>query len=138
VVFVGGPVEQQRAVALLAVGPHGAPGVPGSPDIHGDEAATSEATAWHPVGGGIATLDLGSAPEALGPHVGPLRVFAGYAGWGPGQLEGEIAAGGWFVVDARPEDAFSHDPAALWRSVLRRQPGRLALFGLYPDDPSAN
>ena len=55
-----------------------------------------------------------------------MRVFRGYAGWGPGQLEGEIEAGAWLVLDSEPGDVFSDDPDELWRTVLRRQPGRLA------------
>ena len=55
-----------------------------------------------------------------------MRVFAGYAGWGSGQLEGEIGEGAWYVVDAEPADAFTDDPEHLWRDVLARQPGELA------------
>jgi putative transcriptional regulator len=49
-----------------------------------------------------------------------------------------VAAGAWFVVDADPKDALSPRPQTLWRDVLRRQRGRLALFAHYPDDPSSN
>ena len=55
-----------------------------------------------------------------------VRIFAGYAGWGAGQLEGEIAGGDWYVVPALPPDAFRADPTDLWRDVMRRQPGELA------------
>ncbi|HEY0398309.1 MAG TPA: YqgE/AlgH family protein, partial [Acidimicrobiia bacterium] len=65
-------------------------------------------------------------------------VFAGYAGWGPGQLEGEIDAGAWFVVVAESGDALSGDPAQLWKRVLRRQGGRLALVAAYPNEPNLN
>ncbi len=67
-----------------------------------------------------------------------LRLFAGYSGWSPGQLEGEIELGGWIVVDADPSDAFSADPSRLWARVLRRQGGDLALLHTYPSDPSLN
>ena len=63
-----------------------------------------------------------------------VRVFRGYAGWGPGQLEGEIEAGAWLVLDSEPGDVFSDDPDELWRTVLRRQPGRLAWLADAPDD----
>ncbi len=65
-------------------------------------------------------------------------MFAGYAGWGSGQLEDEIAEGGWFVVDADPTDPLSPAPELLWAQVLRRQRGTLALFAAYPADPTMN
>ena len=61
-----------------------------------------------------------------------MRVFRGYAGWGPGQLEGEIEAGAWLVLDADPSDVFAAEPDDLWRSVLRRQGGRLAWLAERP------
>jgi putative transcriptional regulator len=67
-----------------------------------------------------------------------MRVFAGYAGWSPDQLEAEIAEGSWYVVDAEPEDAFRDDAEALWPRVLRRQDGPLALMATFPVDPSLN
>ena len=67
-----------------------------------------------------------------------MRVFRGYAGWGPGQLEVEIAAGSWMVLDSEADDVFSDDPEELWRRVLRRQPGRLSWLADAPDDLSAN
>ena len=61
------------------------------------------------------------------PTISALRVFRGYAGWGPGQLDGEIEAGAWLVLDSEPSDLFTDEPDELWRTVLRRQPGRLGL-----------
>jgi putative transcriptional regulator len=54
------------------------------------------------------------------------------------QLEGELAEGAWFVVDAQAADPFTTDPSALWRAVLRRQRGRVAMFASCPSDPSVN
>ena len=62
----------------------------------------------------------------------------GTPGWGEGQLEEEIAEGAWYVVDAEARDAFSDDPDELWRQVLRRQGGDLALVATYPEDPRLN
>jgi putative transcriptional regulator len=67
-----------------------------------------------------------------------VRCYAGYAGWGPGQLDGEIALGSWFVVDRRPDDLWSDQPDALWAQVLRRQPAGLAQYANSPLDPSSN
>jgi putative transcriptional regulator len=88
--------------------------------------------------GELGTLDLEQDPDDLAPGVEAIRVFAGYAGWGPGQLEGEIDAGAWFVLAAEPGDVMSDDPEQLWKRVLRRQGGKLALVAAFPDDPSTN
>jgi putative transcriptional regulator len=119
VVFVGGPVGAGAAIGLGLV--------PGAPP---------ERDGFIQVAGDLGTVDLGSAPLDVG--VAEVRVFAGYAGWGPDQLEDELLAGAWLVTDALPGDALSHDPSTLWRRVLRRQPGRLAWLANLPMDPSVN
>jgi putative transcriptional regulator len=72
------------------------------------------------------------------PEVAGLRIFAGYAGWSPGQLEGEVDSGSWFVVEAEGRDAFTDAPAALWQRVLRRQRDHLAFVATFPEDPEMN
>ena len=67
-----------------------------------------------------------------------LRVFAGYAGWGPEQLRDEIAEGSWYVVSGDDADVFAADTTMLWRDVLRRQPGMLAWHSTRPADPELN
>ena len=67
-----------------------------------------------------------------------LRVYVGYAGWSAGQLDAEVANGDWFVVDLEPGDPWRAGDEDLWRDVLDRQGGRLAVFARFPDDPSAN
>ncbi|HJX74763.1 MAG TPA: YqgE/AlgH family protein, partial [Gaiella sp.] len=67
-----------------------------------------------------------------------VRVFAGYAGWGPGQLEEELAEQSWVVLPARGSDVFSDAPDGLWSDVLRRHGGGLAVLALLPDDPHVN
>jgi putative transcriptional regulator len=86
----------------------------------------------------VGTLDLDLDPDGLQSAFSRVRIFAGYAGWGSGQLEGEIAAGAWWVVDAQPDDVFSEAPEGLWVRVLRRQKGSLALVAAYPPDPALN
>ena len=120
VVFVGGPVEQERAIALARA--DGAVAIDG----------------WSPVLGRIGTLDLTLAPDEVGPGLEEIRVFAGYAGWQAGQLEGEIGVEAWFVVDPWPEDLLSDEPEELWSRVLRRQRGAMAMYAGYPADPSVN
>lgn len=120
VVFTGGPVAPAAAIGLARTG------------------LDAEADGWAPLLGRLGTVDLSRDPDDLPVPVEVLRVFAGYAGWEAGQLEGEIEAGAWFVVEARAEDAFSTAPARLWRTVLRRQRGRLAMFADAPPDPTVN
>jgi putative transcriptional regulator len=82
------------------------------------------------------------APDAeldeLSRVTGRVRVFAGFAGWGEGQLESEIADGDWIAHAALPEDVFSELPEQLWSSVLTRMGGSYALIARMPTDPSVN
>jgi putative transcriptional regulator len=91
-----------------------------------------------PITDAIASADLTADPAIVAAGVTGVRIFRGYAGWGPGQLEVEIEAGAWLVLDSRPDDVFSDTPDELWRVVLRRQPGRLAWLADAPDDLSMN
>ena len=67
-----------------------------------------------------------------------VRVFAGYAGWGRGQLEAELEEGSWLVFPARSSDVFTERPGQLWGEVLRREGGKYALLALLPADPRVN
>ncbi|HMK11795.1 MAG TPA: YqgE/AlgH family protein [Acidimicrobiales bacterium] len=118
VLFVGGPVASDAVIGLARVAGGG--------------------EGFVPVTGGLATVDLERAPQSIGEGVAAARVFAGHAGWGPGQLEGELTVPGWIVVDAEEGDAFTDDPDGLWRAVLARQPGRLAWLANFPDSLLSN
>jgi putative transcriptional regulator len=120
-VFVGGPVNE-GAICLARV--KSEVSVPDS--------------GYLPLYGPLGTVDLESDPVFVAPWIERLRVFAGYAGWGPGQLEGELSAGAWWVVGPADDYAFSDRPLELWKTVLRRQGGELALVSAYPDDPALN
>ncbi|MEU7280835.1 YqgE/AlgH family protein [Streptomyces sp. NPDC045431] len=120
VVFQGGPVSLDAALGLAV--------------IPGDEGPLG----WRRVYGAIGLVDLETPPELIAAALGSLRIFAGYAGWGPGQLEEELAGGAWFVVDSEPGDVSSPRPENLWREVLRRQRSELAMIATYLDDPSLN
>lgn len=67
-----------------------------------------------------------------------LRLFLGYAGWSPGQLEAELADDDWLITPVRPTDVFTGHPETLWRDVLRRMGGEYALLANFPDDPRMN
>jgi putative transcriptional regulator len=125
VLFRGGPVAPTSALALALI--------PG----------TDEPLGWRALDGApalarLGLLDLDTPPSVLAPAIQSLRVYAGYAGWSPGQLEGEIDEGAWHVVPAEPGDVFAPDPESLWRTVLRRQEGELAFLATYPEDPGLN
>ena len=76
-------------------------------------------------------------PDALG-ELRRARVYAGYAGWGPGQLDEELEEGSWIIEPALPEDVFTGDPDELWSDVLRRKGGPFGVLALMPPDPSLN
>jgi putative transcriptional regulator len=88
--------------------------------------------------------DLGFVPgdvedtDALAAAVRRARVYAGHAGWGPGQLEDEIAEEAWIVESPLREELFSADPEGLWSAVLRRKGREFALLSTMPPDPSLN
>jgi putative transcriptional regulator len=130
VAFVGGPVQQFEAVIGFArVATANVPfGDPGDGD------------AWQPLVGRVGTVDLGRDPQDARADIEAVRIFAGYSGWGPSQLDAELDAGGWFVVDVMPDDLLTSDPAGLWRAVLRRQGGDVAVSANYPlgEGPAAN
>lgn len=121
VVFQGGPVgtEAALAVALLR-----------DPD--------DEPVGFRGVHGRLGLLDLDTPLELLAGSLDQVRIFAGYAGWGPGQLADEVDEGSWYVVPAQDSDAFRDDTEMLWRDVLRRQPGELAWHSTRPVDPDLN
>ncbi len=119
-VFSGGPVGRDSAIAVaVALG-------------------DGPAAGFQPVAPGYGLIDLDGQPADVLPDLAGLRVFSGYAGWGPDQLESEIREGSWYVVAASPTDLVSSEPELLWRQVLRRQPGDLAYVSTFPDDPALN
>jgi putative transcriptional regulator len=121
-IFLGGPVEPDALIALALA----------------NQPVTEASDELAPVAGRVASADLTADPAFIAGVVGSVRVFRGYAGWGPGQLEEEIESGAWLVLDAEPADVFAAEPDELWRTVLRRQGGRLAWLATAPDDLSAN
>jgi putative transcriptional regulator len=78
--------------------------------------------------------DLG----ALGDATVRTRAYAGFAGWGEGQLESEIEDGDWIAQAALADDVFTDEPTELWSRVLERKGGSFALLARMPLDPSVN
>ena len=84
---------------------------------------------------GFPSLD---EPDEVVPLTTRRRIFAGYAGWGSGQLEDELAREDWILEEAHPDDAFTEAPGELWADVLRRKGGIYELVARMPEDPSVN
>jgi putative transcriptional regulator len=88
--------------------------------------------------------DLGFVPAearergALVASLRRRRVFAGHAGWGPGQLEAELEEDSWIIEAAQRTDVFTEDPDSLWSAVLRRKGREYVLLATMPMDPSQN
>ncbi len=120
VVFSGGPVSPDAVIGLARAAP------------------TSDGGEWRTVVGGVGVVDLSIAPADQPAVLGGVRLFSGYAGWAPGQLEEEMGDGGWFVLDALSTDAFSPDPERLWHDVLQRQGGTVGMLASYPPSPTVN
>jgi len=116
--FVGGPVQPSAVIVLAQF------------EDPGDAALV----AFDNVG------VLGTGPSLEDPVAGVRqgRAFVGHAGWGPGQLDGELERGDWILEPATLADAFSADPEALWPEVLTRKGGSYALIARMPADPSVN
>jgi putative transcriptional regulator len=118
-VFVGGPVAETAVIVLAEFD---------KPEL----------------AGALVEDDLGfvgadaDEPDTLDGAVRRARVFAGHAGWGPGQLEDELAEDAWIVEPPQREEIFSADPERLWAAVLRRMGRRYALLSTMPPDPSLN
>ena len=119
VVHVGGPVSG-NAVTVLA-------------DFEDPE--LSALLVDDSVGFVPATVD---DEDGLAAAVRRSRVFAGHAGWGPGQLEAELDEESWIVEPAQGDDVFTDEPDLLWSSVLRRKGGEFVLIATMPADPSVN
>jgi putative transcriptional regulator len=117
-VYVGGPVQPSALVVLA-------------------EFSDPVAAAWivvADVGFASADADMDELPDA----VRRARVYAGYSGWGPGQLEAEMEVDSWIVEPPLPKELFPDDPEALWSDVLARKGGEYALVARMPVDPSMN
>jgi len=111
VLHIGGPVQENAVTAI------------------GEHAEAGQATKL--IVGTVGMVDLDEPPELAN-----VRVFAGYAGWGAGQLDGELEAEAWIVDEAHPDDPFADGD--LWVTVLERMGDEYALLARMPSDPSLN
>lgn len=116
-VWVGGPVQPEAVLVL------------------GEFLDPDDATV--PLFGSLGFPSL-EEPEDIVRVTTRRRVFAGYAGWGDGQLEAELSNEDWILESPLPDDPFTDDPDALWADVLRRKGGIYELVARMPEDPRLN
>lgn len=165
VLFVGGPVQPNAAICVGQVsggtastgsrdwsleapeegsegaktaGGEGVAPSGGVPEPVPEDADDSDEGGYSPLVGDLGTVDLNRGPDDIDVSFAGLRVFTGYSGWGPGQLEDEIEAGAWFVIEGKEADVLSPEPEKLWEELLRRQGGWLAVLARHPVDASLN
>lgn len=117
-VFVGGPVQPESMVLLAEF----------------DDERLASVLLVDRIGFPAADSDLAELALATS----RARVFAGYAGWSPEQLDAEVQRGDWIAGEPRPADVFSAHPEQLWSRVLTRMGGSYALVARMPLDPSSN
>ena len=118
VVFVGGPVQPASIVVLAEF--------------------EDPAEAAYLVVDAVGLVSDRTGLDRLGVATARRRVYAGYTGWGPGQLEAELEREDWIVEPALAEDVFSEVPVELWAQVLDRKGGQFRLLARMPADPSVN
>jgi putative transcriptional regulator len=101
-IWVGGPVDSGRGCILLGADP-------------GGDEAVRIADGLYLSGSALLLRRLleSEAPART-------RVFMGYAGWGPGQLEQEMQQSAWLFSDADPDLIFDTSPAEMWEAAIRR------------------
>lgn len=121
--FGGGPVKRDEALCLGTLR---------------EGATTAGVPGMRRVDGRVVMIDLDADPAKIAPLVEGIRVFAGYAGWTFGQLEGELENDDWIVLSAMPGDPISTGRSDLWAHVLRRQPLPLSLLATHPIELERN
>ncbi len=111
-VFVGGPVEL-RTVFGLVRGPREPEG---ATEVSGDIYLLASKTALE---------------TALGEpsNPGTLRIYVGYSGWGPHQLENEVLSGSWYIFSRSQDLAFDAKPATLWSRLIGKAQQQLVWLG---------
>ncbi len=123
VIFVGGPMRPDAAMCVGVAATGG---------------RMSELRGIAPIAGPVCLVDVDADPTDLASSLRGIRLFGGHAGWAPGQLDGEVRRGSWFVVPGLPDDVLVPPRVDLWFQVLRRQPFPLCWQAWHPGDLSRN
>lgn len=101
-IFVGGPVMRQAIVAVY----------------HSD--AVPEAPAFHVLKGVYLTMHSDNIQKLLADPKARYRLYAGFSGWAPRQLESEFMRDGWYVLPADEATVFRGDAEGLWDELVER------------------
>ena len=123
VFHIGGPVKPDTGIALAVL----SAGTDGSYDV-----------GLQQIEGRVHVVDLDSDPAQLRDRCDGMRVFVGYTGWAPGQLQGELDRGDWYVAPSLPTDLLAPARVDIWGEVLRRQDMPLPLYATYTGDGEVN
>ena len=123
VFYIGGPVKPDTGIALAVL----SAGVDAADD-----------PGLQQIEGRVHVVDLDSEPERLRERSDGMRVFVGYTGWSPGQLQGELDRGDWYVAPSLPSDLLAPARVDVWGEVLRRQDMPLPLYATYVGEGELN
>jgi putative transcriptional regulator len=107
--YFGGPVMREVLVALFR------------------SERTPEASAFHVLKGVYITMHPKNIEQLLAKPGRRYRLYAGFSGWAPGQLESELARDGWYVRPASAELVFRKDTSGMWDELVRKARGRVAM-----------
>jgi len=107
--YFGGPVMREVMVAL----------------VRAEQAP--EASAFPVLKGVYLTMHPQNIDRLLAQRAGNYRLYSGFSGWAPGQLQSEMQRGGWYVLPASAALAFRKDTAGMWQELVRKARGRVAL-----------
>jgi putative transcriptional regulator len=122
ILYLGGPVQRDALLVLHRA----AKAIPGAQAIRDGIS----------LGGDMQTLlDLLASKRQTGDRV---RVYAGYAGWGEGQLDEELGTGSWIVCPAKGHFVFDAEPDTLWEEIIRSLGSEYAYLMSMPVDPRVN
>lgn len=121
--YIGGPVKPDTGIALVVLR-SGADG-----EGH---------TGLQRIDGRVHVVDLDSDPDEVRDLSEGMRIFVGYTGWAPGQLQGELDRGDWYVAPSLPGDLLAPARVDVWGEVLRRQEMPLPLYATYVGDGDVN
>lgn len=107
--YFGGPVMREVLVALYRAG------------------QMPEASAFHVLKGIYLTMHPHNIEALLAERRQDYRLFAGFSGWAPGQLQSELERDGWYVLPASAELLFRNDTRGMWDELVRKARGRVAM-----------
>jgi putative transcriptional regulator len=121
--YIGGPVKPDTGIALV---------------VARSGVDVSDRAGLQRIDGRVHVVDLDSDPDELADEVEGMRVFVGYTGWAPGQLQGELDRGDWYVAPSLPSDLLAPARVDVWGAVLRRQEMPLPLYATFVTDGDVN